>query len=139
MEEALEQSGLTEDEAKDASRVGTYTWKDGNERKAVNILLKDGWPKGTSKIVREDTWGDYQRLEVIITREMGEDNHEVDKYLLLFHPVEQYLLYLSAPDETVSFAEMEALAEEVEVFKTDFIYSLGRNTTNWAIADYGVG
>lgn len=42
MEEALEQSGLTEDEAKDASRVGTYTWKDGNERKAVNILLKDG-------------------------------------------------------------------------------------------------
>ena len=150
MEEALEQSGLTEDEAKDVSRVGTYTWEDGNEHKAVNILLKDGpqlfetdqifgWPKGTSEIVREDTWGDYQRLEVIITREMGEDNHEVDKYLLLFHPVEQYLLYLSAPDETVSFAEMEALAEEVEVFKTDFIYSLGRNTTNWEIADYGVG
>lgn len=149
-EEALEQSGLTEEEAKAASIVGTYTWEDDSGCKSVNILLKDGpqlfetdqifgWPKGTSEIVREDTWGEFQRLEVIITREMGEDNHEVDKYLLLFHPVEQYLIYFSTPDETVSFTEMEALAEELEVIKTGFRYSLEKSATNWSIADYGAG
>ena len=70
---------------------------------------------------------------------MGEDNHEVDKYLLLFHPVEQYLIYFSTPDETVSFTEMEALAEELEVIKTGFRYSLEKSATNWSIADYGAG
>lgn len=149
-EEALEQSGLTEEEAKAANIVGTYTWEDDSGHKSVNILLKDGpqlfetdqifgWPKGTCEIVREDNWGEFQRLEVIITREMGEDNHEVDKYLLLFHPVDQYLIYFSTPDETVSFTEMEALAEELEVIKTGFRYSLEKSAMNWSIADYGVG
>ena len=149
-EEALRQSGLTEEEARALSRSGSCNLDENVEFCYLRIHLVDGpqlyktdqilgWPKGTAEIVREDTWGEYQRLEVIITREMGEDGHEVDKHLFLFHPVEQYLLTFSAPDGAVSFEEMEALAEKLEVVKTGFSYSLEKSEMNWSVADYGAG
>ena len=149
-EEALQEAGLTEQEAKAIYRNGSFCAASSPAQQGLHITIYDGpqlfgtdlifgWPRGTAAVIREDTWGEYQLLEVVIDREWGEDNHEIIKHLLLFHPIEQYLLSLSAPDETYSFEALEALAGEIEVIGTNFSYSQKDGGTNWSIADHGVG
>ena len=149
-EEALRKTGLTETEAKAYSVKGHFYRTDGSDQQVLHITIHDGpglfgtdliygWPKGTATIIREDTWGEYQRLEIIIDREWGEDEHEVNKFLLLFHPTEQYFLSFSAPDEMCSFEDMETLMEEIEVIETDFVYSKKESGMNFSIEGHAFG
>lgn len=148
--EAMQKMGLTETETGMLYKKGACCRTNGSDRQSLHIAIYDGpqlfgtdlifgWPKGSAAIIREDTWGEYQLLEVSIDREWGENNHEINKHLFLFHPLGQYLLALSAPDELYSFEDLEAVAEEIEVVETDFSYSVKDSRTNWSIADYGNG
>ena len=98
-----------------------------------------GWPEGTAQLVCEDTWMEYQRLEVIVDRQWDSGRHDVNKHMFLFHPTEQYLLSFSARDESFSFEDLRQVAERLEPISLDFEYELRRDNVNFSIADHGSG
>lgn len=148
--EALELSGLTEAEAKALYRSAYFVHGDEPECDGIMLRLYDspqlsqvdlilGWPEGTATIVCEDTWKEYDRLEVIIDRVWDSGRRDVHKHLFLFHPAEQYLIQLSAPDRDFSFKDMERVAEGIELITLDFKYDLKNGKINFSVADYGHG
>lgn len=147
---ALREASLTREEAETWDYRLSVHGKADEHRLILMIEVADapelhgtdlifGWPKGTAEILRDESWGEYQLLEFIVDREWDDGQHEYVKHLLLFHPEEQYLLKLSAPDDAFSFEELESLAEGITVTKTDLRYSLGEKPMNWSVCDLGEG
>ena len=146
----MEISGLTEAEARALYRSAYFVHGDEPECEGIILRLYDspqisqadlilGWPEGTATIVLEDTWKEYDRLEVIIDRVLGDGGHDVHKHLFLFHPTEQYLIQLSAPDGDFSFEDMESVADSIRMTALDFEYDLKNGRINFSVADYGHG
>lgn len=148
--QALSEAGLTEEEAGGWYKSMIFTLGDGSDRLQLRVDLTDapwlhgvdriyGWPEGEAVVVREAEQGPYQLLEVLIDRVWSEDRHELTKHLYLFHPEQQFLLELTALDGALSFEQLEALAEKLDVLETGFSYSLGEPYMNWSVCDFGVG
>ena len=149
-EEALKKSGLTNEDAKAMYRNAGFVRADDLDGEEIRVVIYDspqlakadlilGWPEGTAQLVCEDTWMEYQRLEVIVDRQWDSGRHDVNKHMFLFHPTEQYLLSFSARDESFSFEDLRQVAERLEPISLDFEYELRRDNVNFSIADHGSG
>ena len=147
MEQSLRQAGMTEEEAANWDRQTEFR-KDGNLTLLVQLYdgprlhgtdLIFGWPKGQATMIRDDQWMEYHRLEVVIDTLWNDAQHDSVKYLLLFHPTEQYLLLLAASDEQFSFDRLEQEAEKLNVINTGVSYSLNHSGSNWTVVGFASG
>ena len=149
-EQALREAGLTREEAETWDYRLSIHEKEGERRLILMIEIADapelhgtdlifGWPEGTAEILRDESWGEYQRLEFVVDRDGGNGQRELTKHLLLFHPEGQYLLLLHAADDAFSFEELEALAEGITVKRTGLRYSIGEKPMNWSICGLAEG
>jgi len=149
-EKALKKTGLTQTEAQTMYRSAAFahasepggeiirvTLYDSPQLSQVDLIL--GWPEGTATVVREDNWGEYHRLEVLIYESRDDGEHMAHKYMFLFHPTEQYLIALSARDQDFTFEDMELVAGSLELISLDLKYDLVNGRVNFSIADHGNG
>jgi len=148
--EALHKAGMTKAEAEALYNRASFVRSDARDEGEIHVILYDspylaqndlilGWPEGTAIVEREDIWGEYQRLELVVDKEWGSGRQETFKHLFLFHPEGQYLLQLSAEDENFTFEELGLVAESLRPVQTDLEYDLRNGRVNYSIADHGSG
>ncbi len=148
--EALHKAGMTKAEAEALYTNASFVRSDAQEEDEIHVVLYDspylaqydlilGWPEGTATVEREDEFGKYQRLELIVDKKWDSGRHEIFKHLFLFQPEGQYLLQLSAYDQDYTFEELELVAESLDVVKTDLEYDLRNGRMNFSVADHGAG
>lgn len=149
-EKALKKTGLTQAEAQSMYRSAEFTHAAEPDGEKIRVNLQDspqlsqtdlilGWPEGTATVVREDTWGEYHRLEVLIETRDGNNESEVNKHMFLFHPTEQYLLSFSARDQYFTFEDMELVADSLELITLDLEYALVEGRTNFSVTSNAAG
>ncbi len=146
LEQSLQETGMTEEEAE---QWNNNLWYQDEKGLALIIRLYNGayladhdlilgWPQGEAVILQEEMWNGYHLLETTISSEMGDDVSTV-KYLYLFQPEQQYLLEISALNDTFTFQELEKIAETVEIRETNLIYTDAQSSTNWCMVCFAAG
>lgn len=124
-EEKLAEMGLTEEEAEKWYLRAAECWRDGEFSMRIDLMDVDiltnhdlvlGWLGGEATVVKEDSVGPYQRLEVEVTA--CEKDPQPLRCLFLFEPEEQYLIAMIADPERYSYEELEAIGEGIEVRTT---------------------
>ena len=149
LEQSLREAGVTEEEAETWYTKVTWQGVEREDTPKMIITLQNGpflngrdliygWPKGEATVIREEDYGEYQLLETLIDIDWGE-YHQKFNYLFLFHPIKQYLLTISAKAETLAFAQMEQIADSIEVLDTDFAYYFPPDEMNWSNVCFAFG
>ena len=98
-----------------------------------------GWPKGEATVVKEETRGDIQLLEALVTVELGDGEQDRQNYLLRFDTRQQVLLVLAAGEESMSFAQLEELLDYVELRETGFRYAYDHSGQNFSVLSLAYG
>ena len=149
LEQSLREAGVTEEEAEEWYTNLTWQGEEREDTPKMIITLQNGpnlcgidliygWPKGEATVVREEEYGEYQLLETQIDIDWG-DYHQKLNYLFLFHPTKQYLLTISAESDTLSFSQMEEIADSIEILDTGFSYYRPPSDMNWSNVCFAFG
>ena len=150
LEQCLREAGLSEEEAESWEISRTYSKGSAAERPALRIEVLDGaylhgvdlimgWPKGEATVVKEETRGDIQLLEVLIKVETREGEWDRQNYLLRFDTRQQVLLVLAAGEESRSFAQLEELLGYIELRETGFQYVFRHSGQNFSVFSLAFG
>ncbi len=150
LEQCLREAGMSEEEAASWEISRTYSPGSTTERPALRIEVLDGaylhgvdlivgWPKGESTVIKEETRGDIQLLEALIQVETGKGTMDRQNYLLRFDTRQQVLLVLAAGEESMSFARMEELLDDIELRETGFRYAYDHSGQNFSVLGLAYG
>lgn len=150
MEQCLHEAGMSQEEAESWEVSHTFSTGGMPQRPALMIEVLDGaylhgldlilgWPKGEAAVVKEETRGDIQLLEVLITVEIREGEWDRQNYLLRFDTRQQVLLVLAAGEESRSFAQLEELLGYIELRETGFQYTFPHSGQNFSVFSLAFG
>ena len=150
LDQCLREAGMTEEEAESWENSRTYSPGTTAQRPALCIDVLDGaylngvdlimgWPKGEATVVKEETRGDIQLLEALITVQIREGEWDRQNYLLRFDTRQQVLLVLAAGEESMSFARMEELLDYIELRETGFRYAYDHSGQNFSVLSLAYG
>lgn len=150
LEQCLREAGMTEAEAEDWYCALIYSTDPAAERPAVRIDVLDGprlhgvdlilgWPEGKATVVKEETRGDVQILEMLIEVPTKTGEPQKTLFLFRFDAKRQVLLSVAGADELLDFPALEAIAEHIELRETGFVYSLNHSGQNWSIFGLAFG
>ena len=150
LDQCLREAGMTEEEAERWEDSRTYSPGTTAQRPALRIEVLDGaylhgvdlilgWPKGEATVVKEETSGDIQLLEVLITVQIRDGEWDRQNYLLRFDTRQQVLLVLAAGEESMSFARMEELLDYIELRETGFRYAYDHSGQNFSVLSLAYG
>ena len=150
LEQCLREAGMTAEEAESWERSRTYSPGTTAQRPALRIEVLDGaylhgvdlilgWPRGEAAVVKEETRGDIQLLEVLITVQIRDGEWDRQNYLLRFDTRQQILLVLAAGEESMSFAQLEELLAYIELRETGFRYAYDHSGQNFSVLAIAYG
>ena len=150
LDQCLREAGMTEEEAERWEHSRTYSPGTTAQRPALRIEVLDGaylhgvdlilgWPKGEATVVKEETSGDIQLLEVLITVQIRDGEWDRQNYLLRFDTRQQVLLVLAAGEESRSFTQLEELLESIELRETGFRYAYDHSGQNFSVLGLAYG
>ena len=150
LDQCLREAGMTEEEAESWEHSRTYSPGTTAQRPALRIEVLDGaylhgvdlilgWPKGEATVVKEETSGDIQLLEVLITVQIRDGEWDRQNYLLRFDTRQQVLLVLAAGEESMSFAQLEELLDSIELRETGFRYAYDHSGQNFSVQALAYG
>ncbi len=150
LDQCLREAGMTEEEAERWEHSRTYSPGTTAQRPALRIEVLDGaylhgvdlilgWPKGEATVVKEETSGDIQLLEVLITVQIRDGEWDRQNYLLRFDTRQQVLLVLAAGEESMSFAQLEELLDSIELRETGFRYAYDHSGQNFSVQALAYG
>ena len=150
LDQCLREAGMTEEEAERWEHSRTYSPGTTAQRPALRIEVLDGaylhgvdlilgWPKGEATVVKEETSGDIQLLEVLITVQIRDGEQDRQNYLLRFDTRQQVLLVLAAGEESMSFAQLEELLDSIELRETGFRYAYDHSGQNFSVQALAYG
>ena len=150
LDQCLREAGMTEEEAERWEHSRTYSPGTTAQRPALRIEVLDGaylhgvdlilgWPKGEATVVKEETSGDIQLLEVLITVQIRDGEQDRQNYLLRFDTRQQVLLVLAAGEESMSFAQLEELLDSIELRETGFRYAYDHSGQNFSVLSLAYG
>lgn len=150
LDQCLREAGMTEEEAERWEHSRTYSPGTTAQRPALRIEVLDGaylhgvdlilgWPKGEARVVKEETSGDIQLLEVLITVQIRDGKWDRQNYLLRFDTRQQVLLVLAAGEESMSFAQLEELLDSIELRETGFRYAYDHSGQNFSVQALAYG
>lgn len=138
--EKLAELGLTLEEAQSLRR-SAECWRGGEFAMCVDLMDVDmlyrhdlvlGWLGGEANIVREDSFGPCQRLEVEVSS--CEKDPQALRCLFLFEPEEQYLIAMIADPAVFSMEELERIGAGIEVRTTSLkIKADPEPGMNWSV------
>lgn len=150
LDQCLQEAGMTVEEAESWENSRTYSpgttaqlpalcieVLDGAYLNGVDLIL--GWPKGEATVVKEETSGDIQLLEALITVQIRDGEWDRQNYLLRFDTRQQVLLVLAAGEESMSFAQLEELLDYVELRETGFRYAYDHSGQNFSVLSLAYG
>lgn len=150
LDQCLLEADMTAEEAEQWEH--SHTWSPGttSQRPALRIEVLDGaylhgvdlilgWPKGEAAVVKEETRGDIQLLEALVTVELGDGEQDRQNYLLRFDTRQQVLLVLAAGEESLSFVQMEELLNFIELRETGFRYAYDHSGQNFSVQALAYG
>ena len=145
--EKLAEMGLTEEEAEKWMLYKTECSRDGEFSLVIDLADVDaltnhdlilGWLGGEASVVKEDSFGTCQRLEVEVTA--CQKDPQALRCLFLFEPEEQYLLALVADPARFSMEELEAIAAGIEVRATGLkVYADAYSSSNFSVLGLAKG
>ena len=150
LDQCLREAGMTEEEAERWEHSRTYSPGTTAQRPALRIEVLDGaylhgvdlilgWPKGEATVVKEETSGDIQLLEVLITVQIRDGEWDRQNYLLRFDTRQQVLLVLAAGEESRSFTQLEELLDYIELRETGFRYAYDHSGQNFSVQALAYG
>lgn len=150
LDQCLREAGMTEEEAERWEHSRTYSPGTTAQRPALRIEVLDGaylhgvdlilgWPKGEATVVKEETSGDIQLLEVLITVQIRDGEWDRQNYLLRFDTRQQVLLVLAAGEESRSFTQLEELLDSIELRETGFRYAYDHSGQNFSVLSLAYG
>ena len=150
LDQCLREAGMTEEEAERWEHSRTYSPGTTAQRPALRIEVLDGaylhgvdlilgWPKGEATVVKEETSGDIQLLEVLITVQIRDGEWDRQNYLLRFDTRQQVLLVLAAGEESRSFTQLEELLDSIELRETGFRYAYDHSGQNFSVQALAYG
>ena len=150
LDQCLREAGMTEEEAERWEHSRTYSPGTTAQRPALRIEVLDGaylhgvdlilgWPKGEATVVKEESSGDIQLLEVLITVQIRDGEWDRQNYLLRFDTRQQVLLVLAAGEESRSFAQLEELLDSIELRETGFRYAYDHSGQNFSVQALAYG
>ena len=150
LDQCLREAGMTAEEAEQWEHSRTYSPGTTAQRPALRIEMLDGaylhgvdlivgWPKGEATVVKEESRGDIQLLEALITVELGDGEQDRQNYLLRFDTRQQVLLVLAAGEESMSFAQLEELLDSIELRETGFRYAYDHSGQNFSVLSLAYG
>lgn len=150
LDQCLREAGMTEEEAESWEHSRTYSPGTTAQRPALRIEVLDGaylhgvdlilgWPKGEATVVKEESSGDIQLLEVLITVQIRDGEWDRQNYLLRFDTRQQVLLVLAAGEESRSFAQLEELLDSIELRETGFRYAYDHSGQNFSVQALAYG
>ena len=150
LDQCLQEAGMTVEEAESWENSRTYSPGTTAQRPALCIDVLDGaylhgvdlimgWPKGEATVVKEETRGDIQLLEALITVQIREGEWDRQNYLLRFDTRQQMLLVLAAGEESMSFAQLEELLDYIELRETGFRYAYDHSGQNFSVLSLAYG
>ena len=150
LDQCLREAGMTEEEAESWEHSRTYSPGTTAQRPALRIEVLDGaylhgvdlilgWPKGEATVVKEESSGDIQLLEVLITVQIRDGEWDRQNYLLRFDTRQQVLLVLAAGEESMSFAQLEELLDSIELRETGFRYAYDHSGQNFSVQALAYG
>lgn len=138
--EKLAELGLTLEEAQSLRRSAECS-RGGEFAMRVDLMDVDmlfghdlvlGWLGGEASIVREDSFGPCQRLEVEVSA--CEKDPQALRCLFLFEPEEQYLIAMIADPAVFSMGELERIGAGIEVRTTSLkIKADPEPGMNWSV------
>ncbi len=144
--EKLAELGLTLEEAQSLRR-SAECWRGGEFAMRVDLMDVDmlfghdlvlGWLGGEASIVREDSFGPCQRLEVEVSA--CEKDPQALRCLFLFEPEEQYLIAMIADPAVFSMEELERIGAGIEVRTTSLkIKADPEPGMNWSVLGLAQG
>ena len=94
---------------------------------------------GEATVVKEESSGDIQLLEVLITVQIRDGEWDRQNYLLRFDTRQQVLLVLAAGEESRSFAQLEELLDSIELRETGFRYAYDHSGQNFSVQALAYG
>lgn len=150
LDQCLREAGMTEEEAERWEHSRTYSPGTTAQRPALRIEVLDGaylhgvdlilgWPKGEATVEKEETSGDIQLLEVLITVQIRDGEWDRQNYLLRFDTRQQVLLVLAAGEESRSFTQLEELLDSIELRETGFRYAYDHSGQNFSVQALAYG
>lgn len=150
LEQCLQDAGLTEAEAENCYCSMTFSDEALFERPAMRIEVLDGprlhgidlilgWPEGEATVVREETQGELQILEVLIETPRKDGGTEKTLFFFRFDTRRQVLLSVAGAGELLDFPTLEAIAACIELYETDFVYSLDHSGQNFSVHSLAYG
>ena len=144
--EKLAEMGLTLEEAQTLRRAAECS-RNGDFALRVDLMDVDmlyrhdlvlGWLGGEASIIKEDSFGPYQRLEVEVSA--CEKDPQPLRCLFLFEPEEQYLIAMIADPAAFSMEELESIGAGIEVRTTSLKVKADPDPgTNWSVLGLAKG
>ena len=110
---------------------------DGPRLHGIDLIL--GWPEGEATVVREETQGELQILEVLIETPRKDGGTQKTLFFFRFDTRRQVLLSVAGAGELLDFPTLEAIAACIELYETDFVYSLDHSGQNFSVHSLAYG
>ena len=150
LDQCLRDASMTEAEAEDWYCSLIFSSDLAPQRPAMRIEVLDGprlhgidlilgWPEGEATVVREETQGELQILEVLIETPRKDGGTQKTLFFFRFDTRRQVLLSVAGAGELLDFPTLEAIAACIELSETDFVYSLDHSGQNFSVHSLAYG